>query len=155
MIAGHLDTVPIAGNLPAVRSRDRITGCGSTDMKGGIAVALHLAATLGEPTRDVTYVFYDNEEVEAARNGLGRLERHHPDWLTGDLAILMEPTQAGIEAGCQGTMRVQLALTGRRAHTARSWIGENAMPNRVANPLSVSENGTPKKVARGISEMPA
>lgn len=127
VIAGHLDTVPIADNVPGRWEGERLFGCGSTDMKGGVAVALHLAATLIEPVHDVTYVFYDCEEVEASRNGLGRLERNHREWLTGDFALLMEPTNAAVEAGCQGTLRAVIALTGVRAHTARNWVGSNAI----------------------------
>jgi succinyl-diaminopimelate desuccinylase len=102
-------------------------GCGTSDMKSGIAVMLHLAATVPEPTSDVTYICYDNEEVEAARNGLRRLAAHHRDWLSGDLAILLEPTDGVIEAGCQGTLRVEATVPGRRAHSARSWLGDNAI----------------------------
>ena len=89
LLAGHLDTVPIADNVPSHRSGGRIEGCGTSDMKSGLAVLLHLAATVAEPTVDLTVVAYDNEEVEAARNGLGRVARTHPDWLAADLAILM------------------------------------------------------------------
>ncbi|MDQ6650868.1 MAG: succinyl-diaminopimelate desuccinylase [Actinomycetota bacterium] len=127
VLAGHVDTVPVADNLPARRDGDRLRGCGTSDMKSGVAVMLRLAAALVEPARDVTYLFYDNEEVEAARNGLGRLAREHRDWLQGDLALLLEPTSGRVEAGCQGTMRVLLVVPGKRAHTARSWLGENAI----------------------------
>jgi len=127
VVAGHLDTVPTAGNLPSRRDGDRLQGCGTSDMKAGVAVALHLAATLPEPAYDVTWLYYDNEEVEAARNGLGRIERNHPDWLAGDLAVLMEPTDGAVEAGCQGTLRVAVTLRGRRAHSARAWLGDNAV----------------------------
>ena len=96
-------------------------------MKGGVAVALRLAATVAEPTRDVTYVFYDCEEVEAARNGLGRVARTQPEWLTADFAVLMEPSGGVVEAGCQGTMKVEVITRGRRAHSARSWLGDNAV----------------------------
>lgn len=127
VIAGHLDTVPEAGNLAARLDGDRLYGLGACDMKGGLAVGLRLAATLTEPARDVTYVFYDNEEVAAELNGLGRLSRAHPDWLAADFAVLMEPSNAGVEAGCQGTLRVEVTTRGRRAHSARSWKGENAI----------------------------
>jgi succinyl-diaminopimelate desuccinylase len=96
-------------------------------MKSGVAVQLRLAAHLPEPTRDVTYVFYDNEEVEAHKNGLGRVARNHPDWLAGDFAVLMEPTNATVEGGCQGTLRADVVLRGHRAHSARAWMGENAV----------------------------
>ncbi|MGH8968961.1 MAG: succinyl-diaminopimelate desuccinylase [Actinomycetes bacterium] len=127
VVAGHLDTVPVADNLPCRVENDRIHGCGTTDMKSGVAVALRLARSLAEPNRDVTWVFYDNEEVEADRNGLGCLARNHPDWLAGDFAVLMEPTNAIVEAGCQGTMRADVVLHGHRAHSARSWMGRNAV----------------------------
>jgi succinyl-diaminopimelate desuccinylase len=96
-------------------------------MKAGLAVMLRLAAALPEPARDVTYLFYDNEETEAARNGLARLTQKQPDWLAGDLAILMEPTANQVEAGCQGTLRVLVVVPGRRAHSARGWLGDNAI----------------------------
>ncbi|MDP9497357.1 MAG: succinyl-diaminopimelate desuccinylase [Actinomycetota bacterium] len=127
LLAGHLDTVPVADNLPSRRDGDRLSGCGTSDMKSGDAVLLHLAATLREPAYDMTYVLYDHEEVEAARNGLGRLARTHRDWLDADLAVLLEPTSGQVEAGCQGTLRVEVTVPGRRAHSARSWLGENAV----------------------------
>jgi succinyl-diaminopimelate desuccinylase len=127
VMAGHLDTVPVNENLPLRRTADRLHGLGTVDMKSGDAVMLHLAATLPEPRHDVTFVFYDCEEIEADRNGLGRVERDLPDWLTGDLAIVCEPSNAVVEAGCQGTMRIELRTSGRRAHTARAWMGENAI----------------------------
>jgi succinyl-diaminopimelate desuccinylase len=127
LVAGHLDTVPIADNLPSRREGDLLHGCGTCDMKGGDAVILHLAATVPAPSYDVTWVLYDNEEVESARNGLGRLARHAPELLQADLAILMEPTSAQVEAGCQGTLRAEVALSGRRSHSARGWLGDNAI----------------------------
>ncbi len=127
ILAGHLDTVPVAGNLPSRMSDGRLYGCGSTDMKSGVAVQLRLAATVPEPVHDVTYVFYDCEEVEAVRNGLGRLSRVSPEVLAGDFAILLEPTAAQIEGGCQGSLRIAVTVPGRRAHSARSWMGVNAI----------------------------
>lgn len=127
VLAGHLDTVPVADNLPSRVQGDRLYGCGTTDMKSGVAVQLRLAATVPQPNRDVTYVFYDCEEVEAARNGLGRLARNRPEWLGGDFAVLMEPTGASVEGGCQGTMRAAVTARGQRAHSARSWMGSNAI----------------------------
>ncbi len=127
VLAGHLDTVPIADNVPSRREGDRLFGCGASDMKAGVAVMLSAAATIVEPRHDLTFVFYDCEEVEATRNGLGRLERHHPEWLSGDLALVLEPTTGEIEAGCQGTLRVEVTVPGTRAHSARSWLGDNAI----------------------------
>ncbi|MGC0419175.1 succinyl-diaminopimelate desuccinylase [Embleya sp. AB8] len=127
LIAGHLDTVPIADNLPARIEGPLMYGCGTSDMKSGVAVQLRLAARLAAPNRDVTYVFYDCEEVDAARNGLLRLANNHPEWLVADFAVLMEPTGGAVEGGCQGTLRVRIGTTGTRAHSARSWLGENAI----------------------------
>ncbi len=127
VLAGHIDTVPIAGNVPSRREGQRLYGCGTTDMKGGVATALRLAATMTKPERDVSYVFYDCEEAEAERNGLLRLSRQHPDWLAGDFAVLMEPTDGVVEGGCQGTIRAEVRVLGVRAHSARSWRGRNAI----------------------------
>jgi succinyl-diaminopimelate desuccinylase len=127
LLAGHLDTVPVAGNLPSRRDGDELHGCGTADMKSGDAVFLHLAATVAEPAHDLTLVFYDCEEIDSAANGLGRIERELPDWLAADVAILGEPTAGFIEAGCQGTLRVVIGAAGTRAHSARSWLGDNAI----------------------------
>jgi succinyl-diaminopimelate desuccinylase len=127
ILAGHLDTVPLAGNVPSRGEGSRLYGCGTSDMKSGVAVQLRLAASLTCPARDVTYVFYDCEEVGVERNGLLRLSRTSPDLLAGDFAVLMEPSSGEIEAGCQGTLRAEITAAGRRAHTARSWMGRNAI----------------------------
>ena len=127
LIGGHLDTVPEHGNLPHRVEDGLLFGLGACDMKGGVAVALSLAATVDAPVRDVTYVFYECEEVEASLNGLQQLADHHPALLEADLAILMEPSDGGIEAGCQGTLRVDVTSSGSRAHSARSWLGSNAI----------------------------
>src|SRR5439155_1611609 len=127
VLAGHLDTVPLNDNLPARRADGLIHGLGACDMKGGVAVGLRLAATLDEPNRDVTYVFYDCEEIEAERNGLFKLTRSNPELLEGVFAVVMEPSNAVVEAGCQGTMRIEDTTRGERAHSARSWMGSNAI----------------------------
>ncbi|MEO8328481.1 MAG: succinyl-diaminopimelate desuccinylase [Candidatus Nanopelagicales bacterium] len=127
VLAGHLDTVPPADNLPSRRDGDTLFGLGSADMKSGLAVMLRLAATITEPIHDVTFIFYDGEEVEAERNGLLRLSRADPAQLVADFAVLLEPTDAVIEGGCQGTMRIDVTAAGVRAHSARSWMGQNAI----------------------------
>lgn len=131
VVAGHLDTVPIADNLPTrlvgTGADAYLWGRGTVDMKGGVAVQLALAAALTAPTRDVTWVFYDNEEVDATLNGLGRVARNHPDWLAADFAVLAEPSNAGIEGGCNGTLRVRVRVPGVAAHSARAWMGSNAI----------------------------
>ncbi|MUN39790.1 succinyl-diaminopimelate desuccinylase [Actinomadura litoris] len=127
VLAGHLDTVPLNGNLPSRVEGDRLYGCGTSDMKSGVAVALKLAAALPAPTRDITYVFYECEEIEAERNGLTRLSATRPELLRGDFAVLMEPTGGLIEGGCQGTLRAEVTARGERAHSARPWMGSNAI----------------------------
>jgi succinyl-diaminopimelate desuccinylase len=132
VIAGHLDTVPVAGNLPSWTTYDNtgkeiVWGRGACDMKGGIAVQLAVAAALRQPQRDITWVFYDNEEVEEYRNGLSRIAREHPDYLEGDFAVLCEPTNARIEGGCQGSMLLMVEFDGIAAHSARGWMGHNAI----------------------------
>jgi len=127
VIAGHLDTVPVNENLPSHLEGDLLYGLGSCDMKGGVAVALRLAAHITEPTRDITFVFYDGEEIAHEFNGLGRIAREKPELLAGDFAILMEPSDAVVEAGCQGTLRFDVIVRGERAHSARSWRGVNAI----------------------------
>ncbi|AEG43729.1 succinyl-diaminopimelate desuccinylase [Isoptericola variabilis] len=138
VVAGHIDTVPLTTDPPNLPTRLEGTGPdavlwgrGTVDMKGGVTVMLALAVELGrpgrEPAADLTWVFYDHEEVEAARNGLGRVARNHPELLAGDFAILGEPSEAGIEGGCNGTLRVDVRTTGVAAHSARAWTGVNAI----------------------------
>ncbi|MFQ6392047.1 succinyl-diaminopimelate desuccinylase [Nocardia sp. KC 131] len=132
ILAGHLDTVPIADNVPSrfevnEAGEQVLYGCGTVDMKSGDAVFLHLAATVADPVHDLTLIFYDCEEIAAEFNGLGRIERELPQWLEGDMAILGEPSGGWIEAGCQGTLRVRLGMAGVRAHSARAWLGDNAI----------------------------
>lgn len=129
VIAGHLDTVPLNDNLPSRldEAAGILHGLGTCDMKGGDAVILKLAATLDAPNRDVTYLLYEGEEIETEFNGLAHLAASDPELLEADFAILMEPSDAGVEAGCQGTVRVEVTTTGERAHSARSWRGVNAI----------------------------
>jgi succinyl-diaminopimelate desuccinylase len=135
VIAGHLDTVPIADNVPSWTTTvstdgaddELLWGRGACDMKGGVAVQLVAAAQLSAPARDVTWIFYDHEEVEAELNGLGRLGREHPELLEGSFAVLCEPTNADVEGGCNGTLRAEVTTHGKAAHSARAWMGENAI----------------------------
>ncbi|CAN5706228.1 succinyl-diaminopimelate desuccinylase [soil metagenome] len=127
VLAGHTDTVPPDGNARAMVVGDTVHGLGASDMKSGLAVFVELARTVAEPAVDLTYVFYAGEEVESRHNGLGHLACDRPDLLDGDAAILGEPTSGAIEAGCQGTLRLAVTVRGRRAHTARPWMGRNAI----------------------------
>jgi succinyl-diaminopimelate desuccinylase len=127
VLAGHTDTVPADGNASARLEADRVHGVGAADMKGGLVVMLELARQLVEPAIDCTWVFYAREEVASVESGLGELYALRPDLLEGDAAVLGEPTDARIEAGCQGTLRLRVVLRGARAHTARPWMGRNAV----------------------------
>lgn len=158
ILAGHLDTVPAADNTLAVRRsagehlptgtpvmQDVIFGLGSCDMKGGVAVALWLATHLEDPKHDVTFVFYECEEVDGSRNGLTLLTNSNPELLHADIAVLLEPSNAAIEAGCQGTLRFKVSTAGTRAHSARSWLGANAI--HALNPvLAILEQFEPDRV---------
>lgn len=149
LIAGHIDTVPVANNLPTKRTEvagvDSLWGRGTVDMKAGVAVQLKLAATITEPVNDVTWIFYDHEEVEATKNGLGRLARNHPQLLEASFAVLCEPTSAQVEGGCNGTMRIDINLTGVKAHSARPWMGENAI-HKAAKALTILDEYQPAEV---------
>lgn len=133
VLAGHLDTVPLPrtegakGTVPAQVIDGVLYGRGATDMKGGVAVQLALAAELTDAKYDVTYVFYDHEEVEAAKSGLGRLAKNNPELLEADFAILLEPTNGTVEGGCNGTSRFVIRTRGKAAHSGRSWMGHNAI----------------------------
>ena len=127
VLAGHTDTVPANGNEQARVEGDVLWGLGSADMKSGVAVLLELAATVDAPAVDVTYIFYECEEVASEFSGLLKLEKERPDLITADAAVLAEPTGARIEAGCQGTLRIAVTMHGARAHTARPWMGRNAI----------------------------
>lgn len=130
-IAGHIDTVPINANLPTrdieIDGVPYLWGRGTVDMKAGTAVQLKLAAELTDPAIDITWMWYDNEEVEASKNGLGLLASVRPDLFEADFAILGEPSNGEVEGGCNGTLRALVRTSGVRAHSARAWIGENAI----------------------------
>jgi len=149
VIAGHIDTVPINDNVPTrYESEDGVDylwGRGTVDMKAGVAVQLKLAVELTEPNVDVTWLWYDHEEVSADLNGLERLARNNPELLQGDFAILGEPSNAQIEGGCNGNARIEVRTFGKRAHSARSWVGHNAIHD-AAGILNVLVGYTPREV---------
>ncbi|MGA0566538.1 succinyl-diaminopimelate desuccinylase [Rathayibacter sp. KR2-224] len=148
-IAGHIDTVPVNGNLPTsfetIDGVEYLWGRGTVDMKAGVAVQLVLAAELADPRYDITWLWYDNEEVSSELNGLRRLSVEHPELLLADFAILGEPTGAGVEGGCNGTLRVDVRTTGLRAHSARPWVGDNAI-HKAAGILKTLADYTPREV---------
>lgn len=135
VLAGHIDTVPLTEppNLPTTRTTRttvepaELVGRGTVDMKGGVAVQLRLARQVTDPHVDLTYVFYEGEEIDGEFNGLAHLAADHPDLIAGDFAVLLEPTNGSIEGGCKGTLRADIALLGLAAHSARPWNGHNAI----------------------------
>ncbi len=127
VIAGHIDTVPLNNNLPVTNDGEFLHGLGTCDMKSGVAVALKLATSVSSPNRDLTFVFYEAEEIDAKFNGLNHIVAQRPDLIEADFAILMEPSNGRVEAGCQGTLRIEVITRGERAHSARSWMGHNAI----------------------------
>lgn len=163
VLAGHLDTVPIADNVPGrTEVRDGVEvvwGRGSVDMLAGCAAALALACEAGAAiaggaqqvlTSDVTWIFYDHEEVASHLNGLGRIQRRFPDWLAGDLALLGEPTAAQVEGGCNGTLRVIAHFPGRASHSARAWMGVNAIHAMAPVIERIAAYGNPVEVVDGL-----
>lgn len=149
VIAGHLDTVPVKDNVPTrmetIDGVEYIWGRGTVDMKAGVAVQLHLAATLPDPAVDITWMWYDHEEVSAELNGLGRLARNRPDLFAGDFAILGEPSNSRIEGGCNGNLRIEVRAFGLRSHSARSWVGENAI-HKIVPVLDILAAYEPRQV---------
>lgn len=146
ILAGHTDTVPGDANQGARLEGDTLWGLGAADMKGGLAVMIGLALAHDDPPIDLSYVFYAREEVAAHHSGLAELAGSRPDLLEGDLAILGEPTGGALEAGCQGSVRLRVTVCGRRAHTARAWMGRNAIHRlgRVLNALDGYEPRRPR-----------
>ncbi|WAC65489.1 succinyl-diaminopimelate desuccinylase [Agrococcus sp. SL85] len=150
VIAGHIDTVPINGNVPTrmidVAGEEHIWGRGTVDMKAGVAVQLKLAAELAEPALDVTWIWYDHEEVGEEENALRRLAAERPDLMAGDFAILGEPSNGNIEGGCNGTLRFEVRTRGVRAHSARAWVGHNAIHD-AAQVLEILQSYRPRTIA--------
>jgi len=151
IIAGHLDTVPIAGLLPARRENGRLWGRGAVDMKSGVASQLLAACELESPRVDVTWVFYDQEEVESEKNGLGHFAASHPEWMKADFAVLGEPSNAGVEGGCNGTLRMELRASGKSAHSARPWMGHNAIHSLAAALETLSTFESETREVEGLS----
>lgn len=128
VLAGHTDTVPPNGNEKALVDKDVLWGVGSADMKAGVALMVDLAMNVAAPGCDVTYVFYQCEELAGSTlNGVEQLFLGRPDLLRGDAVVLAEPTGGRVEAGCQGIMNAEVIVAGMAAHTARGWLGRNAI----------------------------
>lgn len=155
VIAGHIDTVPINDNVPTrdieIDGAAYLWGRGTVDMKAGVAVQLKLAVELTDPVVDITWMWYDNEEVEAARNGLKLLADDRPDLFAADFAILGEPSDGRVEGGCNGTLRAVVRTRGVRAHSARSWVGENAIHGAAPILTRLAEYRAREIVVEGLA----
>ncbi len=145
VIAGHIDTVPANNNFPGKIDKSEVQGLGSVDMKSGIAVALKLATEIKNSNFDITYLFYESEEIETKYNGLELINNNQKDLLNCDFAILMEPTNGILEVGCQGTLRFEVSSSGKRSHSARWWNGENAIhkTNKILEILNAYQSREP------------
>ncbi len=130
VFAGHLDTVPEPAKGLQARVEDGlIYGRGATDMKAGDAVMLALIERFDFSASDLepVFVFYEREEGPFPENGLEQVFAKMPHVLDAGLALLLEPTEGALEAGCIGTAQVGVTFRGRSAHSARPWLGENAI----------------------------
>ena len=147
---GHLDTVPEQENLEPRVEGGRVFGLGASDMKSGLAVMLGLLED-GAPaaTRyDVAGVFYDREEGPAADNGLEEVLDSVPWLSSAALAVVLEPTDLRVELGCQGAINATVSFLGAAAHSARPWLGENAV-TRAAPWLMEMAARLPERVSVG------
>jgi succinyl-diaminopimelate desuccinylase len=151
VMAGHLDTVPANDNATPRIQGDVLHGLGAADMKSGVAVLLRLAEQVAADSRfDCTFVFYEAEEIADEYNGLRKLFAERPDLVAGDFAVLLEPTDLWMEAGCQGSIRVEATFHGRRAHTARPWQGDNAIYRATPTLQRLAEYTPPELEVDGL-----
>ncbi len=150
ILAGHIDTVLPNGNENPVFKAPRLYGIGACDMKGGISVMLKLAEDVISPKHSITYIFYPTEEVGNADNGLLKLHQSNEEIFSAAAAILLEPSSAVIEAGCQGVLRFELRIKGERAHSARPYMGVNAIHRSLSVLEKVVDFGEPKPIVEGL-----
>ena len=150
VLYGHTDTVPEQGNTTASVDADRVHGLGACDMKAGVSVMIHLLEdpeVLSGPY-DVVGVFYDKEEGPSAENGLEDV-LNTVGWLAdAEFSVVLEPTDLNLELGCNGAMNADIIFTGHAAHSARPWLGENAvtkagawlaaMHDRIPEPVEIA-----------------
>jgi succinyl-diaminopimelate desuccinylase len=128
LLAGHLDTVPAQDNLPGRIDGGAVHGLGASDMKGGVAVMVELARS---EAGGAAFLFFGREELPAELSPLPGFFEAEPRALEAALAIVLEPTDNTIQAGCLGNLNARLVFHGRSAHSARPWLGENAIAAAV------------------------
>lgn len=140
LLVGHTDTVPIADNVPAVVSNNvsagrELVGRGASDMKGGLAVMLCLAKALDsselQSQINVGLLFFGREELPATRSALVPALKNCTSLQSAGFAILLEPTTNSVELGCQGNLNIDVSFNGLAAHSARPWLGDNAIHKAI------------------------
>ena len=144
VLAGHVDTVPPAGAMvPGVREPSAVVGRGSSDMKAGLAVMLEVAERLArDPSAsdlDVGFLFFGREELPITESAVLPLFDRCAAATTVDLAIVMEPTDNAIEVGCLGNLNALITIEGTAAHSARPWLGDNAIHTAIAALASLAD----------------
>jgi succinyl-diaminopimelate desuccinylase len=143
VFAGHVDTVPIARNVPGRREGEAIVGRGASDMKAGVAVMLEvmqaLAAGAVATDLDVGFLFFGREEVSTDDSALRPLFGRVPSLAETALAIVMEPTANALEVGCLGNLNARVIARGVAAHSARPWLGDNAIHHAIEALASIAD----------------
>jgi succinyl-diaminopimelate desuccinylase len=153
VLAGHLDTVPEPeGGIEVRVDGDRVYGRGASDMKAGDALMLALLEGVAweEARFEPAFVFYEREEGPYAENGLEAVFAGCPWVLDAGLALVPEPTSAALEVGCVGTSQVEVTFSGRSAHAARPWQGENALTKAGEFLTALHERQAEKVVVEGL-----
>ncbi len=143
VLAGHYDTVPAQANIPGRIERGAVHGLGASDMKGGVAVALELMRDLvGETSRpyDVALLLFGREELPPEHNPLPALFEGSSAIHEAALAILLEPTDGKVHAGCLGHMSARLSFRGVSGHSARPWQADNAIERAIDGLTPVLEH---------------
>lgn len=142
VLAGHLDTVPPQGNFPGRRDGGTVYGLGSTDMKGGLAVMIEIARWIAaeeiEPEVDLGLLFFAREELSQSESPLPHFFETCPLARQADLAIVLEPTDNTVQAGCLGNVNADLVFHGEAAHSARPWTGKNAIAAAVTGLAAIT-----------------
>jgi succinyl-diaminopimelate desuccinylase len=153
VLAGHSDTVPEQGNLPGRLEDGQVHGLGAADMKGSLAVMLALAAELDRlaPRVRPLFVVFGREELPAEESVLEGLFTSCPAILEARLAVMMEPTANRLEAGCLGNIKAALEFRGVAAHSARPWLGVNAIHEAVRGLRQVVDVEPHEVVLNGLT----
>lgn len=140
-LVGHTDTVPLQGHVGARIDGNRLYGLGATDMKGGLAVMIHMLE--GSHADRLVGVFYAGEEGPWAGNDLGPILDAMPELTEIEAGIVMEPTNREVHAGCQGSINARVTFVGEPSHSARPWLGTNAV-TRAGTFLTMMDGLTPE-----------